>query len=846
MRWTIICLLGFMTVSVALAQTVSPEKYLGRPVGTDFQLADWQQVSGYFDQLASEHARVRVKKIGKTTEGRDFRVAIISSEENLANLDVLKGYAQQLADPRGLQDSEALLQKARLFLFISNNMHSTEIASPEMSMQLAYTLATSNEEPWVSARRELVIVMTPSTNPDGFDQVVKWYRENQGTPFETARLPELYQRYAGHDNNRDWFMNSLKETRLVTKLLYSEWFPQVYWDVHQMGQNGARLFFPPFRDPMNPNLDGSLVSGINTIGSRVMFDLTSQGYSGVSSNVGFDMWWNGGNRTVPVRHNMMGFLSEMASANLASPIYIAPENVRSPNGILKGNIPSNKMPSPWKGGWWRIGDIIEYELAIARSMLGTLSRERQVWLKLSLDAATRAIQVKEAPSAWLIPTDNPDPGAVRRLLDTLMLGGVEVHVAKKPFHADDLEYPAGTLVLKRAQPYGTYIKDLFEVQRFPEGTRPYDVSGWTLPLLMGVHRVAITNTFEVEADLAADVDDAMAGLVSPPKPAYAWPHLDGDDSRSLKGVAALLKADIPVYYDANPKSSRPGSWAIAPADQAKAAQLLEPLLVPLVAADAKAKGSIPAQANGFHASNRLPRIGLYAPWSGSMDEGWTRWVFDYFGLSYTRLRNEHLRGGNLNNRFDVIVIPSVRSQTLHDGRKEGSVSGKYAGGLNPEGSMALHAFVSTGGTLVSIGGSGDYVNEVFALGLTNTAVTKRNDKDGFSCPGSILRTIPNADSPWSAGLPPSQPVFFANARAWKLAEGKGKKQSAEMLLTFPKSRLLLSGWIRKPEAIADSAAWLRIPFGEGQIQLFGIRPAYRSWTHGNFRLLFRAILVAPH
>ena len=273
-----------------LSQIPTPESHLGRPVGTDFKLADWQQVAGYFDLLGESHPRVRVEKVGKTTEGRDFRIGVISSEANLARLEEIKSMAKQLADPRGLGEAEkrTLLRDGRLILFISNNMHSTEIAAAEMSMQLAYSLATSQEEPWVSARDQLVVVMTPSTNPDGLDRVVHWYREIQGTAYENARLPELYQWYAGHDNNRDWFMASLKETRIVTRLLYSQWFPQVYWDVHQQGGSRERMFFPPFRDPLNPNLDPALITGINAIGSRVMLDLTRQGFQGVSSGVSYD------------------------------------------------------------------------------------------------------------------------------------------------------------------------------------------------------------------------------------------------------------------------------------------------------------------------------------------------------------------------------------------------------------------------------------------------------------------------------------------------------------------------------------------------------------------------------
>ncbi|MCH8825249.1 MAG: peptidase M14, partial [Planctomycetes bacterium] len=458
----------FLASNLAYAQNITtPDEHLGRPLGVDFQLADWDEVSSYYHKLANESPNVTTLKVGETTEGRDFLIAIISSPDNLANLDEIKQYSRILSDPRGksqAQQKEAV-ENGKVILFVSCQMHSTETGGSQFSMQFIYDLATSNDEPYKSTRENVVVVVYV-TNPDGLDHVVNWYRETVGTPHEASSLLKLYQYYAGHDNNRDWFMLTQTETRIVTELLYLKWRPQIYWDVHQQGSKRERMFVPPFRDPLNPNLDPAIISGIDALGSRALLDMTRNGLAGISTGVSYDMWWNGGNRNVPVRHNIIGLLTEAASVNIASPIFIPLSELSAPRG-LDGYVPSNQFPNPWPGGWWRLRDIIDYELSFGRSLLGSLSREPQTWLSNSLEAAQRAIDDANhsVPRAWLIPSDNRDPDAVRRLVDVLLLSGVEIHVTDAAIQADGRTYPSGTIVIFRQQPYGSHVKDLFEVQR---------------------------------------------------------------------------------------------------------------------------------------------------------------------------------------------------------------------------------------------------------------------------------------------------------------------------------------------------------------------------------------------
>ncbi len=803
--------------AAAVAQVPTPAEHLGRPVGADFELADWSEVGGYFRRLAEQSPRVTTEVVGTTTEGRDFLLSVISSEANLARLPAIRAASARLADPRGASDEELarIVAEEPLVAFVSCGMHSTETAAPQFSMEFAHALATSDEEPWRTAREELVLLIAPCLNPDGLDRVVAWYRETVGTEFESTGLLELYQRYAGHDNNRDWFALTQAETRVVTKLLYSDWHPQVYWDVHEQGSDRERMFVPPFRDPLNPNLDGGVIAGIGALGANALYDMTRAGLTGISTGVSYDMWWNGGNRNVPVRHNIIGLLTEAASVDIATPVFLPIDRLRGPRG-LNAYAPSNRFPVPWPGGWWRLRDVLDYELAFGRSLVDSLSRDRERWLSGALDAAARAVERgrTDAPRAWILPSDDQDRGAARRLVELLLLGGVDVFVADEPLEADGRTWPAGSVVVPRDQPYGAHVKDLFEVQRYPDGEPPYDVAGWTLPYLFGLHRVEVVAPLEAELRPVRTAADALAGF-APLDDGSRWSARESDRWRDL--FAALARGETFTFFGEGEDAGHfvPG---VAPEDAGS-----EP--------DGEA-------APWSRALTGLPRVGVYAPWRGSMDEGWIRWVFDTAGLPFERVRNEMLRAGRLDRFLDVLVLPDVGGGQLDRGRRPGSVPSEYAGGLDPEGAVAVEEFVRAGGTLVSVGRSAGWTIELLDLPLEDALAAPEAEE--FACPGSVLRGVPSADRPRAGGLPASVPLFFAwGGAAWSLEEDS----AAETLLQYAPRRVLLSGWIREAEALQGKSAWVRAEHGEGVVHLFGFRPHYRGWSQGTFQLLFRAILL---
>lgn len=869
-------LLLTQTSITAQLRPTSPTEFLGRPVGTDRVLADWTQIGTFFDQLGERSANVEVKIVGTSTKGRPFRIAIVSSQENLSRLDEIRALSAQIADPRRLSSKEkdTLIKTATPIIFISCQMHSTEIAAAEMSMELAHSLATSEEEPWATARRQLVTVLIPTVNPDGLDDVVSWYRKIVGTPYESSRLPELYQLYAGHDNNRDWFALSLQETKIVTKLLYQEWYPQVYWDVHQQGSRRERLFVPPFRDPLNPNLDPAVIAGIGALGGRALLDLTREGYTGVSTGVTYDMWWNGGNRNVPVRHNIIGLLSEAASANLASPIFLSRDQLEAPRGIETGYAPSNRFPSPWPGGWWRIGDIIDYELALARSLLGSLSREPEVWLRGSLEVAERIVSngQAQAPRGWVIPPGQDDGGALRRLIEILLAQGIEIGRASSSFQADGVGYPANTLVLSRAQPYGAFLRDLFEVQRYPDGPAPYDVAGWTLPFLFGVRRVEVVGDLEVETIPVKDTSTISALLAQPNPKSNRLPFgspskeqrptdlkpvrgLSGRDSDTIGHLATLLSSGAEVVRSILPNTEIAGGWIPLDGWREKVRSAggdpvpIESALQNFgeTAQSIDARNLKPLSLTTY---SQLPRVGIYAPWTASMDEGWLRWTFEHLKFPYQQIRNARVRAGRLSEDFEVLILPSIRASSLRDGRAKGSVFPELVGGLDPEGSIAIEEFVRSGGTLITCQSSCQYAIELLELPVED--VTRSEHASDFACPGSVLRTVP-APTNMTVGLPLSQSIFFSRSSAFRPLQSTADEPRRQQLrigdwepyLHFPASQVLLSGYLRAPETLTGAAAWGSFRVGKGRVHLFGFRPHYRSWSHGAFWLLFRAVLLSP-
>jgi zinc carboxypeptidase len=467
------------------AQVPSPSEFLKLEIGKDRVLADYAQIRSYFRALDAASPRVEIEVLGKTTLGEEMIMAVISSEENIRNKARIKDAAKRLADPRGLSDADAekLVAEGKTIVLVTCNIHSSEIASSQMAMEWAHTLATATDAATKKRLDNVVLLIVPSLNPDGQTMITDYYRKYVGTKYEGGRLPWLYHHYAGHDNNRDWYMLTQVETRNLNRAVYSDWSPQVFVDEHQMGSEGPRMFIPPFADPVDPDVHPLIWREVNMIGANMAMRLEQANKSGLIYGYQFDAYWLGGTRNTGWWKNVTGMLLEIASARIASPVYIEPTELRGGSKGLVDYKATINHPNPWKGGWWRMRDIMDYERIASDALHELASDRREDLLRNLLVRARTAIANEKPRDAYRIPKEQRDWPTAQHLAWLMNEHNVEVRQAAN-----------GDYWIPLAQPYAKFVHEMMEPQRYPEVRlqpgrdilRPYDVASWTLPLQLGV------------------------------------------------------------------------------------------------------------------------------------------------------------------------------------------------------------------------------------------------------------------------------------------------------------------------------------------------------------------------
>ena len=503
-----------------LAQT-SPEEFLGHRVGADRMLADYHQIRAYFELLEQESGRVSLVDIGETTLGESMIMAVITSEANMANLDRYREIARLLSDPRGVSQEEAerLSREGKVIVLFTHGLHASEIGMSQGVMESAYRLA-SGATPFDAEEvlDEVIVLMIPVANPDGQLMITDWYRQYVGTKYEGGPMPWLYHHYAGHDNNRDGIANNLVETRAVSRVIWHDWFPQIYNDPHQMGKDGARMFVPQFMDPADPNIHPLIFTGIALIGANMAHDLQQAGLQGVVNNDLFaSAWWKGTLTSNAMVHNTTGLFTELASANIATPVYVDPNELPEFNSRR-----SLRFPDPWPGGWWRLRDIVDYLLNSTMSLVEIAAQHRQDWLynyyRMGRDAAEE--HRPGDPFAFVIPAQQRDYPTMLRTLEMLQFGGAEIHRAAEDFIAGGRVFGAGSFVILTAQPYRPYVLNMLGERRYPGGVPRVlqDNASHALPMQMGVAFSQIDEPFEVSLELLSGVP--YPDVMAPPSTPY--------------------------------------------------------------------------------------------------------------------------------------------------------------------------------------------------------------------------------------------------------------------------------------------------------------------------------------
>lgn len=518
-RWLFVSLLVSVSALAQPPAIPTPAGYFGHPMGADRQLLDWDQVVSYYQTLARSSDKIRLSELGRTAEGRPFIAATISSPANLRDLDRYRAIQAALADPRKTPPAPAarLIAEGKTVVVITCSIHATEVASTQSAIQFVYNLLTQDTPKFRAILDNVIILLVPSQNPDGLDLVTRWYRKTMGTPFEGTSPPELYQKYLGHDNNRDWYVFTQPEQRLTAQLENS-WHPQIVYDVHQQGSYASRMFVPPWLNPIDPNVDPTLAQEGNYLGLAMAADLTAAGKKGVVTNALYDFWSPA--RQYIAYHGGIRILSEAASAALASPLTVTPDEIQTTALGFNPRERSWNYLEPWEGGTWTLGDIVSYQLIAFESLLYQAAIRREDLLRNFYEVNARAV-AQTSPYAYVIPRDQPDAGAARKMLDLLSFGGVEIERAESAFTAAGREYPAGSYLVRLQQPDSSYAKTLLERQHYPDlrlfrggpPQRPYDVTAQTLPLLMGVTTSAIGALITVASKLAKsfEFDGAAPG-----------------------------------------------------------------------------------------------------------------------------------------------------------------------------------------------------------------------------------------------------------------------------------------------------------------------------------------------
>ncbi|MDX1500745.1 MAG: M14 family metallopeptidase [Thermoanaerobaculia bacterium] len=833
----------------AAAQPPSPEEFLGHPVGADRKLAPYPRVLEYLRLVAQNSDRVSVESAGTSTLGNEMVTVVLTSAANQADLERYRGIAAELARPDRLTPERAarLAAEGRAIVLVTCTIHATEVGCTQMATEFAYQFATTTDPDRLAWMENVILLLMPSINPDGQVLVIDWYEKQLGTEFEGGRMPWLYQHYVGHDNNRDFYMLTQAETRNVNDLLYHRWFPQVFIDEHQMGSTGPRMFVPPQTDPLALEVDSLIFRQADLIGTNMSYRLEEAGKTGVGHNMIFDSYWPGGTRNTAWWKNVTGLLTEVASVRIATPIHIDPGELA---GGRKG-LPEYKrranFPSPWPGGWWRLRDIVEYELIATWAALETCSDYREELLANFYRMGARQVAAgrAEAPFGWVVPPDQHDPGAAGRLVELLLRHGVTVQRADEPFTVGRTTYPAGSWVVPAAQPYRAFLLTMLRRQRYPEIRPyeggpifpPYDVTAWSLPLLMGVAIDELDRPFQAAGLAAVETMAWPSVTVAPSDNGYLLSH--SHDS-VYAAMNRLLAAGKRIYWLTEEHGDAKVGDVWIPAEEVTAAELqalADELHLPVEAADA-----VPVSGR---LQVRPVTVGLFKPWVASMDEGWTRFLLEGYEFPFRNLANEDVRDGSFDG-LATILFPDVGKSIIEKGEPSGRgarfwspLPPEYAGGVGSEGGERLKEWVRNGGTVVALDSSAEYLIDLFELPVSDVL---GDGDDDFSAPGTLVRLLVDTGHPLGYGLRQEEAGYFASSPAFRtrLPDARFDRR---VVARYPDHRddILVSGYLKGAQKLERRAAVVEFQVGDGHVILIGFRAQHRAQPLRTFKLLFNAL-----
>ena len=857
----------------------SPKQQFGANIGDDYFLANYTQTEAYWKTLDRESDRMSLVDIGRTEEGRTQWMAVITAPQNARDLDRYREMSRRLARAEGLTDAEAqrLAAEGKAVVWIDGGLHANEVLGSQQLIETAYELVSRSDPETMRILRD-VIVLLVHANPDGEELAANWYmREPDPSKRVLTDLPRLYQKYVGHDNNRDFYMSTQAETINMNRVLYRQWFPQIVYDHHQTAPAGTVMFAPPFRDPFNFVFDPLVPLGIDLLGAAMHARFAAEGKPGVTMRSGstYSTWWNGGLRTTAYFHNALGLLTEAIGS---------PTPVQIPY-VADRQVPHADLPYPIAPQTWHFRQAIEYELTANRAVLDTASRYRETLLfnmyrmgRNSIDRGTRDTWTVSPhrmaaatggpggagldrgklrdprlrdPRGYVLPADQPDFATATKFVNALIRNGVAVLRASAGFTANAVRYPAGSFVVKTDQAFRPHVLDMFEPQDYPDDisypgappTPPYDIAGWTLAFQMGVTFDRILNPFDGPFEAVPDVVAPPAGQVvsSGTVAGFIVGHRNND---AAIVVNRLLKAGEDVYWlrgrvEGVPVVQEPGAIYVS----------ARPSTLPILRAAASELGltvaGVPLQPTTSAMKLRPVRVGLWDCYGGSAESGWLRWLLERYEFSFDIVYPQALDAGNLRAKYDVLIFPTDAVADA-DGREvplPANLPDEYrarTGKVTAARTIPqIKAFVEQGGTVMAIGSSTVLARH---LGLpVRKAVTQPRSR--FYVPGSIVRVRVDNATPLGYGFEQQADVFFNDSPTFAL-DAEASRRGVRRVAWFEDEAPLRSGWAWGQSYLKGSAAIVDVPMGLGRVLLVGPEIAFRAQSHGTFKFLFNGIQYA--
>ena len=885
-------MLSFATV---FAQEVpTPKSHFGFNIGDDYQLANYTQTEAYFKKLAETSKRVKLVEIGKTEEGRSQYMLIVSSPENLKKLDRYKEISQQLAHAElTTEQAKALAQESKAVVWIDGGLHANEVVGAHQLIQTAYEFA-SKTDPETLKILDNVIILFTHANPDGQELVSNWYMRDKDPKKRTlSGLPRLYEKYAGHDNNRDFFMLNLKETQNMGRQLFVEWLPQIMYNHHQAGPAGKVVAGPPYRDPFNYVFDPTILTSLDAVGASMHNRMNVENKPGYTQRGGsvYSTWYNGGLRTTTYFHNMVGLLTEIIGSPTPSDIPLVPSRL----------LPSGDSPNPITPRKWYFKNSIDYSVSLNYAVLGYAQRYHDELLyniyqmgKNSIDRgkkdtwsfspkkidAINAAAKTSAPVAgtefargrgaismkaydtvmkaplnrdargYILSADQPDFNSAIKFLNALIRTGILVQKATASFAVAGKNYPAGSYVVKTDQAFRPHVLDMFEPQDHPndfkyEGsapTPPYDAAGWTLAYMMDVKFDRLLD------DFSGPFERIPFGQLLKPENKLASGSsyvLSSAQNDSYTAVNDLLKGNVDVY-----RSPENGNFYVSASRSAKT--ILEKANVKLKSASApKNKTKITAG-----------RIALWDTYGGSMASGWVRWMMEQYHYNATVIYPQDIDGGNLKSKFDVIVFVGGAIPALPGAGATGRGGGgfgapnpqdvpeefkKQTGRITADKSIPqLKKFLEDGGKIVTIGSSTNLAYHL-QLPVRNAMVEivngteKRLPDEKYYVPGSVLNVEVDNKQQANWGMEHEADVYFDNSPVFKLTGDAIASGKIKPLMWFNSATPLRSGWAWGQAYLQDGVTAFEANIGKGKLYAFGPEITFRAQTHGTFKLLFNQL-----